>query len=130
MSKKIRILLGKVGGDTHDRGVKFLARALSEAGMEVIYTGIGQNSEQIVNAAVQEDVDVLGISCLGGGHMTIFPEILKGLKKHRRNDMMVLGGGVIPYDEGEELKEMGVKEFFRAGTPTDDIINYIRKNVE
>jgi len=130
VAKKIKVLLSKVGMDTHDRGVKIIARTLRDAGMEVIYAGIYQTTEQIANAAVQEDVDVVGISSLDGGHMTIFPEILDGLKKEGRDDIMVVAGGVIPLGEAEELKKMGVAEVFRPGTITDEVSKFIQEHVK
>ena len=128
--KRIRALIGKVGQDTHDRGAKIIARALRDAGMEVIYTGVYQTTEQIVQAAVQEDVDVVGLSSLGGGHMTIFPEVMEGLKEAGRDDIMVIGGGVIPLDEVNGLKEMGVAEIFRAGTTTGEVVKYVREHIK
>ena len=128
--KKIRVLLSKVGMDTHDRGVKIIARTLRDAGMEIIYAGIYQTTEQVVRVAVQEDVDVVGISSLNGGHMTIFPEIVEGLKKEGRGDIMVVAGGIMPLDEAEELKKMGVAEVFRAGTVTDEVAKYIQEHVK
>ena len=130
MAKKIKVLLSKVGMDTHDRGVKIIARALRDSGMEVIYAGIYQTTEQIVRASVQEDVDVVGVSSLDGGHMTIFPEIVEGLKREGRGDIVVIGGGVIPLDEAEELKKTGVAEIFRAGSVTDDIVKYVQEHVK
>jgi len=130
VAKKIKVLLSKVGMDTHDRGVKIIARALRDSGMEVIYAGIYQTTEQIVRASVQEDVDVVGVSSLDGGHMTIFPEIVEGLKREGRGDIVVIGGGVIPLDEAEELKKMGVSEIFRAGSVTDDIVKYVQKHAK
>ncbi len=127
--KKIKVLLSKVGMDTHDRGVKVIARTLRDAGMEVIYAGIYQTTDAIVKTAVQEDVDVVGISSLDGGHMTIFSEILDGLKKEDRGDIIVVAGGVIPLDETQELKKMGVAEVFRAGTVTKDVVTFIKERV-
>ena len=130
MAKKIKVLLSKVGMDTHDRGVKIIARALRDSGMEVIYAGIYQTTEQIVRASVQEDVDVVGVSSLDGGHMTIFPEIVEGLKREGRGDIVVIGGGVIPLDEAEELKKVGVSEIFRAGSVADDIVKYVQEHAK
>ena len=129
MAKKIKVLLSKIGMDTHDRGVKIIARALRDAGMEVIYAGIYLTTEQIVQASIQEDVDVVGISSLDGGHMTIFPEILDGLNEGGRSDILVIGGGVIPFEEAEELKKGGVAEIFRAGTVTDNVVKYIQEHM-
>ncbi len=128
--KKIKVLLSKVGMDTHDRGVKIIARTLRDAGMEVIYAGIYQTTDHIIRSAVQEDVDVVGISSLDGGHMTIFPEIVEGLKKEGREDILVLAGGVIPLDEAETLRKQGVAEVFRAGTVTGDVVKFIRERVK
>ncbi len=128
--KKIRVLVAKVGRDGHDVGAVVVASILRDAGMEVIYSGLFQTPEQIVTTALQEDVDVIGISSLDGGHMTIFSEILDGLKKEDRGDIMVLAGGVIPLDESEGLKKMGVAEVFRAGTVTDDVVKYVQKHVK
>jgi len=126
MEKKIRVMLSKVGTDTHDRGVKIIARALRDAGLEVIYIGLYQTTEQLVQAAVQEDVDFVGVSSLNGGHMTIFPDLVEGLKKAGRGDIHVLAGGVIPQHEALELKQRGVADVFRAGTNTGDVVNFIK----
>lgn len=128
--KKIKVLLSKVGMDTHDRGVKVIARSMRDAGMEVIYAGIYQTTDQIVKSAVQEDVDVVGISSLDGGHMTIFSEIVAGLKNEGRGDILVLAGGVIPFEEADELRKMGVAEVFRAGTVTDEVVKFVQQRVK
>lgn len=129
-SKVIRVLMAKVGLDGHDRGVRIVARALRDAGMDVIYTGLHRTSEEVVDAAVQEDVDVLGVSLLSGAHMTIFPKILQRLKQKGADDILVVGGGVMPDEEAEELKAMGVKEILLQDTPPDMIVGTIRRLVE
>lgn len=128
--RKIRVLIAKPGLDGHDRGAKVIAQALRDAGMEVVYTGIRQTPEQIVNAAIQEDVDVIGLSCLSGAHMTLFPRVAEILRDKKAEDITVLGGGIIPFDDVAVLKEAGIKEIFRPGTYTEDIIRYIRENVK
>jgi methylmalonyl-CoA mutase C-terminal domain/subunit len=127
---KIRVLLAKPGLDGHDRGVKVIARALRDAGMEVIYTGLRQTPEQIVNAALQEDVDIIGLSILSGAHMTIFPRVLELMREKGMEDVILFGGGIIPEDDTPRLKEFGVGEVFLPGTSTEDIIKYIRENVK
>jgi methylmalonyl-CoA mutase, C-terminal domain len=127
---KIRVLLAKPGLDGHDRGVKVIARALRDAGMEVIYTGLRQTPEQIVNAALQEDVDIIGLSILSGAHMTIFPRVLELMREKGMEDVILFGGGIIPEDDTPKLKEFGVGEVFLPGTSTEDIIKYIRENVK
>ena len=124
---KIRVLLAKPGLDGHDRGAKVVARALRDAGMEVIYTGIRQTPEMIVEAAIQEDVDVIGLSILSGAHLELFPSIIKGLKKKGREDALVIAGGIIPEDDILALQQMGVKAVFGPGTSTEDIIRFIQK---
>ena len=126
----IRVLLAKPGLDGHDRGVKVIARALRDAGMEVIYTGLRQTPEQIVNAAVQEDVDIVGLSILSGAHMTIFPRVLDLMREKGMDDVLLFGGGIIPEDDIPKLKERGVGAVFLPGTSTEDIIKYIRENVK
>ncbi len=128
--RKIRVLIGKPGLDGHDRGAKVIARALRDAGMEVVYTGIRQTPEQIVNAAIQEDVDVIGLSCLSGAHMTLFPRVTELLKEKKAEDITVVGGGIIPFDDITPLKKAGIKEIFQPGTYTEDIIKYIRENIK
>jgi methylmalonyl-CoA mutase, C-terminal domain len=127
---KIRVLLAKPGLDGHDRGVKVIARALRDAGMEVIYTGLRQTPEQIVNAALQEDVDIVGLSILSGAHMTIFPRVLELMREKGMDDVLLFGGGIIPEDDIPRLKEHGVSAVFLPGTSTEDIIKYIRENVQ
>ena len=127
---KIRVLLAKPGLDGHDRGVKVIARALRDAGMEVIYTGLRQTPEQIVNAALQEDVNIVGLSILSGAHMTIFPRVLELMREKGMDDVLLFGGGIIPEDDIPKLKERGVGAVFLPGTSTEDIIKYIRENVK
>lgn len=124
---RIRVLLAKPGLDGHDRGAKVIARALRDAGMEVIYTGIRQTPEMIVEAAIQEDVDVVGLSILSGAHLELFPPIIEGLKKKGRGDAIVIAGGIIPEDDVSALQKMGVKAVFGPGTSTEDVIRFIRK---
>ena len=123
----IRVLLAKPGLDGHDRGAKVVARALRDAGMEVIYTGIRQTPEMIVEAAIQEDVDVIGLSILSGAHLELFPPIIDGLRKKGREDVLVIAGGIVPEDDIPALQEMGVKAVFGPGTSTQDIIRFIQK---
>lgn len=125
--KKIRILMAKVGLDGHDRGVKVVSRALRDAGFEVIYTGLHQTPEMIVESAIQEDVDLIGISLLSGAHMTIFPRILSLLKNEEREDIVLFGGGIIPLEDMEKLEKMGVGKVFGPGTPTEEIIEWTKK---
>ena len=125
MSRPIRVLVAKVGLDGHDRGAKVIATALRDAGMEVIYTGLRQTPEMVVTAALQEDVDAIGISILSGAHMTVFPKILQLLKEKKMNDVLLTGGGIIPEDDMKKLNEMGVGKLFAPGTPTSAISNYI-----
>ena len=125
MKKKIRVVLAKPGLDGHDRGAKVIANALRDAGMEVIYLGLRQTPEMIVNAAIQEDADVISLSILSGAHMTIFPKVLELLKENDMNDVLLVGGGVIPEEDMKELKEMGVAEVFGPGTPTTKTGDYI-----
>jgi methylmalonyl-CoA mutase C-terminal domain/subunit len=126
MSENIRVLLAKVGLDGHDRGVKVVARCLRDAGMDVVYTGLHRSPEEVVDAAVQEDVDVLGVSLLSGAHMTIFPRIIKRLKEKGVDDMILLGGGVIPDEDVVALKKMGVADILLQDTPPDAIVNTVR----
>ncbi len=128
--RKIRVLIGKPGLDGHDRGAKVISRALRDAGMEVIYTGIRQTPEQIANAAVQEGVDVVGLSCLSGAHSTLFPKVVKLLREKGAGDIVILGGGIIPADDIPELKRSGIREIFQPGASTEEIVKYIRENVE
>ncbi|MEB3197306.1 MAG: cobalamin B12-binding domain-containing protein [Candidatus Sericytochromatia bacterium] len=129
MSRPLRILIGKPGLDGHDRGAKVVARALRDAGMEVIYTGLHQRPEDIVRAAIQEDVDAVGLSLLSGAHMTLVPEICKGLRAEGAADMLVFCGGIIPQEDIEALRDVGVHHVFGPGTPTDDIVSAIRSAI-
>jgi len=124
---RIRVLLAKPGLDGHDRGAKVVARALRDAGMEVIYTGIRQTPEMIVEAAIQEDVDIIGLSILSGAHLELFPLIIEGLRKKGRADALVIAGGIIPENDILTLQKMGVKAVFGPGTSTEDIISFIQK---
>jgi 2-hydroxyisobutanoyl-CoA mutase small subunit len=125
----IRVIVAKVGLDGHDRGVKIVARTLRDAGMDVIYTGLHRTPEEVVDAAVQEDVDVIGVSILSGAHMTIFPKILSLLKAREAGDILVVGGGVMPDEDAAALKQMGVKEILLQDTPPDIIVATIRRLV-
>ncbi len=127
MQKKIRVLIAKAGLDGHDRGAKVIAAALRDAGMEVIYTGLRQTPEMIVEAALQEDVDVIGISILSGAHMTILPKIKKLMDEKGLNDTLLTGGGIIPEEDIIKLKDIGVGELFTPGAPTTAIADYIKK---
>ena len=128
--KRIRILIAKPGLDGHDRGAKVVARALRNAGMEVIYTGLHQTPLQIVNAAIDEDVDAIGLSILSGAHKTIFPKIMVLLKEKGISDMLVFGGGTIPRKDWEGLKKIGVGEIFTPGSDTSKIINYLNRTLK
>jgi len=130
MEKKIRVLIAKPGLDGHDRGAKVVARALRDAGMEVIYTGLHQNAQMIVETAVQEDVDVIGLSLLSGAHMTLFNDVTQLLKEKGMNDVLVLGGGIIPEQDAPALKKAGVSCVFGPGTPCEDIVKFIKQNVK
>jgi methylmalonyl-CoA mutase C-terminal domain/subunit len=127
--KKIRVLVGKVGLDGHDRGVKVVASALRDAGMEVIYTGLHQTPEQVVDAAIEEDVEVVALSILSGAHMTLFPRVLSLLRDRGAGHMLLTGGGIIPKGDVQKLGEMGVGSLFGPGTPTTEIIAYIEAEV-
>lgn len=129
MSRPIRVLVAKPGLDGHDRGAKLIARALRDAGMEVIYTGLRQTPEQIVAAAIQEDVDVIGMSILSGAHNHLFPRVVELLKEQGVEDKLVIGGGVIPDDDIPSLKVAGIAEIFTPGTTTTQMIDYIKANV-
>jgi len=126
MTRPIRVLVAKPGLDGHDRGAKVVAAALRDAGMEVIYTGLHQTPEMIASAAVQEDVDVVGLSILSGAHMTLFPRVHELLKAEGRGDILVTGGGIIPKEDMEKLKTLGVGTLFGPGTSTADLVQYIR----
>ncbi len=130
MERKIRVLVAKPGLDGHDRGAKVIARALRDAGMEVIYTGLRQTPEQIVNAAIQEDVDVVALSILSGAHNHLFPRVVELLKERGADDVLVFGGGVIPEEDIPFLKSKGIAEIFGPGTPTSKTIDFIRANVK
>jgi methylmalonyl-CoA mutase C-terminal domain/subunit len=130
MAQRIRVLVAKPGLDGHDRGAKVVASALRDAGMEVVYTGLHQTPEMIVNAAIQEDVDVVALSILSGAHMTMFPKVLKLLKEAGAEDVLVTGGGIIPAEDMEELRGMGVDRLFGPGSDTREIASYIREAVE
>ena len=125
----IRVLIAKVGLDGHDRGVKVVARCLRDAGMDVIYTGLHRTSDEVVDAAIQEDVDILGISLLSGAHMTIFPKVIERLKQKSAEDIILVGGGVIPDDEVVELKKMGVQEILLQDTPPQVIVDTMKRLV-
>ena len=130
MPKKIRVLIAKPGLDGHDRGAKIVARALRDAGMEVIYTGLHQTAEQIINSAIQEDVDVIGLSLLSGAHMTLFIDVATLMKTQGLNDILLIGGGIIPLEDVPALKQAGVNEIFGPGTPVEHIVTYIQQNVK
>ncbi len=124
--RPVRVLVAKVGLDGHDRGAKVIATALRDAGMEVIYTGLRQTPEMVAAAALQEDVDAIGVSILSGAHMTVFPKLLQLLKEKGMNDVLLTGGGIIPEDDMKKLNEMGVGKLFAPGAPTHEIAEYIR----
>ena len=128
--KKIRVLIAKLGLNGHDRGAKVVARALRDAGMEVIYTGLHQTPEQVMEPAIQEDVDVIGISLLSGAHMTLFPMVQKLLKEHKIDNIMIIGGGIIPEEDSSKLKQAGIAEIFGPGTDTREIVDFIRSKVK
>jgi methylmalonyl-CoA mutase, C-terminal domain len=129
MERKFRILLAKPGLDGHDRGIKVIAAALRDAGFEVIYTGLRQTPEQIVTAAIQEDVDAVGLSILSGAHMTLFPMVLSGLREKGADNILLFGGGIIAESEMAELKSMGVGELFTPGASTQDIVDYLNSHL-
>jgi methylmalonyl-CoA mutase C-terminal domain/subunit len=130
MERKIRVLIAKPGLDGHDRGAKVVARALRDAGMEVIYTGLHQTADMIVNSAVQEDVDVIGLSLLSGAHMTLFTDVTELLRQKGMEDVLVVGGGIIPEEDVAALQKGGVKGVFGPGTPIEDIVRFIEGNVK
>lgn len=130
MPRPIRVLVAKVGLDGHDRGAKVIATALRDAGMEVIYTGLRQTPEMVVNAALQEDVDAIGISILSGAHMTVFPKVMEIMKQKGMNDVLLTGGGIIPEDDMKTLNQSGVGKLFAPGTPTAEIAGYIAEWVK
>jgi methylmalonyl-CoA mutase C-terminal domain/subunit len=127
--RKIRVLIAKPGLDGHDRGAKVIARALRDAGMEVVYTGIRQTPEMIAEAALQEDVDVVGMSILSGAHMALFPRVMELMRQNDMGDVLVVTGGIIPDEDVPALNEMGIRGIFGPGTPTDEIVDFIRENV-
>jgi methylmalonyl-CoA mutase C-terminal domain/subunit len=129
VARKIRVVIAKPGLDGHDRGAKIIARALRDAGMEVIYTGLHQTPEQIVETAIQEDADAVGISILSGAHMTLVPKILDGLKENGLDDVLVIVGGTIPKEDSQDLKERGVAEVFTPGAPTSEIVEFLKGKV-
>jgi methylmalonyl-CoA mutase C-terminal domain/subunit len=128
-ARKIRVLVAKVGLDGHDRGAKVIAAILRDAGMEVIYSGLHQTPEAIVNAAVQEDVDAIGVSILSGAHMTIFPRLLELMKQRKLDDVLLTGGGIVPEDDQESLSKLGVGKLFGPGTHSKEIVEYIAAEV-
>lgn len=125
IQRPIRVLVAKVGLDGHDRGAKVIATSLRDAGMEVIYTGLRQTPEMVVNAALQEDVDAIGISILSGAHMTVFPKLLSLMQAHQMEDVLLTGGGIIPEEDMQSLQKLGVGKLFAPGAPTSDIATYI-----
>jgi methylmalonyl-CoA mutase C-terminal domain/subunit len=127
MERKIRVLIAKAGLDGHDRGAKVVAATLRDAGMEVIYTGLRKTPETIVEAALQEDVDAIGISSLSGAHLTIFPKVIRLMKEKKMEDVLLFGGGIIPQEDIAALKQYGVGELFTPGAPTTQIVNYLRQ---
>jgi methylmalonyl-CoA mutase C-terminal domain/subunit len=126
MKRPVRVLIAKVGLDGHDRGAKFIAAVLRDAGMEVIYTGLRQTPEMVVNAALQEDVDVIGVSILSGAHMTVFRKLIELLQQKKMNDVLLTGGGIIPVKDREKLLEMGVGKIFTPGAESSEIIDFIK----
>ncbi len=128
--KRLRIIVAKPGLDGHDRGAKIIARALRDAGFEVIYTGLHQTPEMIAEAAVQEDADAVGLSVLSGAHMTLFPEVMRLLKEKGGEDIALFGGGIIPDEDAAKLRNMGVKEIFTPGASTEDIVKWVREHVQ
>src|SRR5580658_3052951 len=124
VNRPIRVLVAKVGLDGHDRGAKIIASSWRDAGMEVIYTGLRQTPEMVVNAALQEDVDVIGISILSGAHMTVFPKVIQVMKEKGLTDVLLTGGGIIPDEDRKKLNELGIGKLFPPGTPTQEIVDY------
>ncbi len=127
---KARVLLAKGGLDGHDRGVKIIARAFRDTGFEVIYTGLHQMPEQIATTAIQEDVDLVGLSCLSGAHMHLFTEVVRLLRENGANNIIVIGGGIIPWEDIPKLKEAGIKELFLTGTPLTEIVEWVEREVK
>jgi len=130
MERKVRILIAKPGLDGHDRGAKVVARALRDGGFEVVYTGLHQTPEQIVNAAIQEDVDAIGMSVLSGAHKYLFPRVIDLLKEYKAEDIKLFGGGVIPAEDILQLEKLGVRAIFTPGSSTEDIIRWVRQNIQ
>ena len=130
MPQTYRIVVAKPGLDGHDRGAKIVARALRDAGYEVIYTGLHQTPEQIAETVIQEDADAVGLSCHSGAHMTLFPEVMRLLKERGADDIALFGGGIIPEDDARKLREMGVKEVFTPGASTEDIVKWLSESVQ
>jgi methylmalonyl-CoA mutase C-terminal domain/subunit len=130
MERKIRVLIAKPGLDGHDRGAKIVARALRDAGMEVIYTGLHQTPEMIVEAAIQEDVDVVGLSLLSGAHMTLFVDVANLIKEKGLDNILIVGGGIIPKEDIIKLRKVGISGLFGPGTPIENIVDFVRKNVK
>ena len=130
MERKVRILIAKPGLDGHDRGAKVVARALRDAGFEVVYTGLHQTPEQIVNAAIQEDVDAVGLSLLSGAHQYFFPKVVELLRENQSEDIQVFGGGIIPQDDILWLKTQGIQAIFTPGTSTEDIITWVKNHIQ
>src|ERR1041385_841460 len=130
MKRPIRVLVAKVGLDGHDRGARIIATSLRDAGMEVIYTGLRQTPDMVVNTALQEDVDAIGISSLSGAHMTVFPKVLQLMKEKGMNDVLLTGGGIIPEEDMKQLHELGVGDLFISGTPTSEIVEYVKRWVK
>lgn len=126
---RLRLLIGKVGLDGHDRGAKIIARALRDAGHEVIYTGLHRTPDQVVDTAVQEDVDAIGLSILSGAHMTLFPKVIQLLRTHEADDIAVFGGGIVPDEDLAPLQAAGVKAIFRPGTSTEDLVRWVEQNI-
>jgi methylmalonyl-CoA mutase C-terminal domain/subunit len=129
-SRKLRVMVAKPGLDGHDRGARIIARAFRDAGFEVVYTGLHQTPDSIVHAAIQEDVDMIGLSSLAGAHMYLFPEVVRLLKEKGADDVVVVGGGIIPDDDIPRLKTKGIVEIFIPGTKLDDIVKWVRENVK
>ena len=127
--RRVRVMVAKPGLDGHDRGARIIARAYRDAGFEVVYTGLHQTPEEIVQAAIQEDVDMIGLSSLAGAHKYLFPAVVELLREKAADDIVVCGGGIIPDDDIEKLKELGVKEVFTPGTPLDDIVKWVEHNI-
>jgi methylmalonyl-CoA mutase C-terminal domain/subunit len=129
-AKKLRVLIAKLGLDGHDRGARIVARGYRDAGFEVVYTGVHQTPEQVVSAAIQEDVDLVGLSCLSGAHMYLFREVVRQLRERGADDVAVIGGGIIPQEDIPRLKEAGIREIFPPGTPVERILEWTRENVK